>query len=257
MKVLVDWWDMGSFPWLVPYEEGECDVRRTVEVPEDLYARLVDAHEEFCSVLSEVDVKCVEILNAPDPASPRLARTRVQLASHHAPDDSDLYAWRAVCEACGSAEEVECARPGPLPKGPREGAGGDHLPGLERAPPRRLRLPWVPRHGSRPGDGGERMSAPDAGGRWAGRAAAKAMRAVGFLAWVTFCTVALHALGRSAPEEWGWGSGVYGLGYGLTVFGLAAAAINLFAHRPKRSLAYVAASGWIFLAVGIGEGWIY
>ena len=78
MKVLVGFTDMGALPWLYRFREDEDDPRRTIEVPDDLYERLMDTHEEFCAVLNEVHVECLEILDAPDPEPVRLEAGRTE-----------------------------------------------------------------------------------------------------------------------------------------------------------------------------------
>lgn len=111
MKVLVDSWEMGGFPWLLPYREGEHDARRAIDVPEDLYERLVDSHEEFCAVLAEVDVECVEIMDAPFPSAPRLEYGRHYPEGNRYSGGTAVEGYAGRCRSCGAEVVAESAVP--------------------------------------------------------------------------------------------------------------------------------------------------
>lgn len=108
MKVLVGTNDMGGFPWLYPFRPGEDDPRRTVEVPKDLYERLVGVHEEFCAILNTVHVECLEIRDAPDPEPVRLLHTRVYPEGRYS-GEPGFDGYRARCEVCGLTTAVRSA----------------------------------------------------------------------------------------------------------------------------------------------------
>lgn len=110
MKVLIHWWEMGSFPVTVPFKEGEHDPRRAIEVPDDLHERFVEAHEEFCAVLSEIDVQCVEILDAPDPSPVRLEFGPVYPEGRYS-GDPGFDGYGATCKRCGATTAAEAPRP--------------------------------------------------------------------------------------------------------------------------------------------------
>lgn len=110
MKVLIHWWEMGAFPVTVPFKEGEDDPRRAIEVPDDLHERFVEAHEQFCAVLSEIDVQCVEILDAPYPDAPHLRFGRVYPGGRYS-GAAGFDGWEAACERCGATSAVEARRP--------------------------------------------------------------------------------------------------------------------------------------------------